>query len=288
MNEKLNGHHIFGGRSLVIATMHQKESVVAPLLEEELGVKCFTIPTLNTDVFGTFSGEINRNNSPLQTAKLKAFAAIALCDATLAIASEGSFGAHPASLFATANEELVVLIDTKNQLEIVGRHLTFKTNSSRQEVNNLSDFEEFKIAIGYPAHGVILKIQHDITNEKVIHKDFASPKELNEIVSSALEKNHKVEVETDMRAMHNPTRMKAIEQAVLDLVKNCNSFCPQCNTAGFTIQSVISGLPCELCLVPTKSTKAYRYQCQKCDFIEEQLKDGSGFEDPTFCDYCNP
>lgn len=58
MENQSNGHQLFGGRSLVIATRHQKEKVIAPLLEDALGVKCFTIADLNTDLLGTFSGEV--------------------------------------------------------------------------------------------------------------------------------------------------------------------------------------------------------------------------------------
>lgn len=288
MKTKSNGHRIFGGRTLVIATMHQKEKVIAPLLENELGVSCITIPSFNTDVFGTFSGEIERQKSPLETARLKAFAALKLSDATLVIASEGSFGNHPSSIFMSANEELVILIDTENKLEIIGRFLTTKTNIHQQEIKNLRDLEDFKTTIGFPEHGLILRIEHLETQKRFLYKDFKSSLEINEKIHDAIAKNYKITAETDMRAMNNPTRMEAIEQAVINLIVNCKRFCPSCNTPGFSILKAIPGLPCALCRTPTKSAKAYLHKCQLCDYQEERLKKDSIFEDPTFCDSCNP
>lgn len=286
MKEKLNGPQIFEDRTIVIATMHEKEKVIAPLLEAELGVKCDTISSLDTDSFGTFSGDIARVHTALDTARLKALAGLDLCDETLGIASEGSFGPHPSSPFMSANEELVILVDIKNKLEVVGRHFTLKTNFSHREIKNINDLEDFLKIIGYPDHAVIVKISYD--DLTIIHKNFKSKDDLYDMVINALENCYGIEVETDMRAMNNPTRMEAIEHAVLDLINNIKSVCPKCQSPGFVIKEVIRGLPCELCYLPTKSAKAFKYFCQQCEFSEERLKQGMTSEDPMFCDYCNP
>jgi hypothetical protein len=49
---------MFVGRNLLIATKHEKVKVIAPILEKELGVKCFVLKGLDTDKFRTFSGEV--------------------------------------------------------------------------------------------------------------------------------------------------------------------------------------------------------------------------------------
>lgn len=51
---------MFAGRKLLIATKHEKEKVIAPILARELGVKCFVVSNLDTDELGTFTGEIDR------------------------------------------------------------------------------------------------------------------------------------------------------------------------------------------------------------------------------------
>lgn len=169
--KKYRGFQIFKNRRVVIATMHSKEKVIAPLLEAEFTMKCIVPKGFNTDQFGTFSGEIKRVKSPLETARAKAFAALLDCKETLAIASEGSFGPHPESPFITGNEELVVFIDLENNFEIIGRHFTEKTNFNHQKVENLNDLAEFTEHIGFPEHGIILK-EVDKDNSENIYKDF--------------------------------------------------------------------------------------------------------------------
>ena len=54
---------MFKGRRLLIATKHQKEKVIVPLLEMELGVKCFVPEYFDPDVLGTFTGEVERRTT---------------------------------------------------------------------------------------------------------------------------------------------------------------------------------------------------------------------------------
>jgi hypothetical protein len=49
---------LFKDCTLVIATMHGKEKVIAPLLVKALGVKIIVPENFDTDLYGTFSGEI--------------------------------------------------------------------------------------------------------------------------------------------------------------------------------------------------------------------------------------
>jgi len=97
----------FRGRTAVLATMHGKEKVIVPLLEE-LGIKVIIPSTLNTDVFGTFTQDIGRTGNQLEAARAKAKAALALTGLDLAIASEGSFGADPQIPFVRSNLELIL------------------------------------------------------------------------------------------------------------------------------------------------------------------------------------
>ena len=118
----------FKGRRLLIATRHGKEAVIAPVLEEALGVRCIVPDNYDTDRFGTFTGEIPRAHDPVGTARLKCETAMDEYGLDLAVASEGSFGAHPSISFVPCNEELLVLIDRRNNLEIIARELSLETN----------------------------------------------------------------------------------------------------------------------------------------------------------------
>jgi len=282
-----NQNDMFKGRELIIATMHKKEVVIAPILERELGVICKTAKGFNTDKFGTFSGEIKRKDSAIATVRSKALAILEGTKATLAVASEGSFGPHPSSIFLPVNEEFVVLIDKKNNLEILGRYITTDTNFNKQKIESIDDLKDFESRIGFPEHGIIIKTSDENNIEK-IWKDFETSEDLRIKIMGFLADDYSISVETDMRAMRNPTRMKAIAQATLNLVKNVKSKCPKCDTSGFSITKAIRGLRCSLCDMPTKSIQAYVYSCRKCEYSCERAKDNVTKEDPTFCDFCNP
>jgi hypothetical protein len=58
LKDQRMAHQLFKGRNLVIATLHGKEKVIAPLLEHALGVKIIVPEKFDTDQYGTFSGEI--------------------------------------------------------------------------------------------------------------------------------------------------------------------------------------------------------------------------------------
>ena len=76
--------------------MHRKEQVIAPILEEALGLQVEVSPGLDTDRFGTFTREVPRPGTQLATVRLKAQAALAAVpEAAFGLASEGSFGPHP-------------------------------------------------------------------------------------------------------------------------------------------------------------------------------------------------
>ena len=274
----------FKDRTLLIATRHKKERVLAPLLEKELGVRCIVPFDFDTDQFGTFSGEILRKKDPFETLREKCLVASSRYHTDLVVASEGSFGAHPSSGFLTCNEELLLLKDNKHQLEIFEREISLTTNSRQEAISSLSELEDFARKCGFPEHGIMLKgskpneLTKGITDMQVLQETFLRYHNDGE----------KVIAETDMRALYNPTRMLVIEAAAHKLVERILTCCPNCSTPGFGISAGIPGKPCQLCLQPTKSIQSYLYKCNTCQYKEEKPKPGSPFEDPTYCDFCNP
>ena len=277
----------FEGRTLLIATQHAKEQVMAPLLEKALGVICRIPRGFNTDLLGTFSGEYERQEDPLKTARKKCRLAMNVYGSDLAIASEGSFGMHPTIFFCYANEELVLLVDKKNDLEISAVITSTKTNFNGQEVKDMDGLLDFAERVNFPSHGLILRRSKD--DFKTIIKGIQNPKQLSTAFDNLLDKYGSVYVQTDMRAMYNPMRMAVIEQATDKLIDKIKSRCPVCNTPGFGVMATKEGLPCGLCGLPTRSLLAYVYQCLKCDFENEQLHPNQiEVEEPKYCDYCNP
>lgn len=278
---------MFKGRNLVIATKHQKEKVILPLLEKRLGVRCHVPQDFDTDQFGTFSGEIERKNNPLNTVRSKCLKAMRLTGCDLGIASEGSFGAHPAFYFIPADDEILMFIDKKNKLEIVVREISTDTNFSGQYIENKIQLKEFAEKIKFPSHGLIAKkSQDDVTD---IEKGILTWDRLFNVFDYFSTQYNSFYLETDMRAMYNPTRMNVIEKAAIKLTERLNCLCPKCQTPGFGITDYKKGLPCELCKFPTNSTLSVIHKCQKCNHkIEEKYPHGKKSEDPMFCDICNP
>jgi hypothetical protein len=283
--EKINP--LFHGRKLIVATMHNKEKVIAPILEKELGVKCVVALELDTDKLGTFTGEVERKDDPITTARNKCLIAMELAKCDLAIASEGSFGPHPTIYFAYADDEFLLFIDKKNNLEIIIRELSLDTNFNGSEIKTDKELNEFASISKFPSHGLILRKSKNDFRDTV--KGITDADQLNNVFSNIIANNDTAYIETDMRAMYNPTRMNVIKNATLKLANKINKLCPNCETPGFGITDSKHGLPCELCRFPTRSTLSYIYTCQKCNYIkEEKYPNGKQTEEPMYCDICNP
>lgn len=281
-SEKMN---LFSGRRLIIATKHKKEAIIGPRVSEFLGVLPFVSSEFDTDQFGTFTGEIERKTDALATARMKCLMAMQKTCCDLAIASEGSFGMHPSYYFISCNEELIMLKDKKHDLEIVGRALSTDTNFDGKICSSENDLIDFANRTGFPEHALILRNGKDsieylfkgITRWDILFEKF---KEITRHYPHAF-------VETDMRATYNPKRRLVIATATEDMLAKANSICQKCGMPGFGLTRVISGLPCEWCLAPTKSPVLFVHSCQMCGYSEE-LPSIKSHESPQYCDSCNP
>ncbi len=278
---------MFKGRTLIIATKHEKEKVIAPILEKELGVKCVVAKNLDTDILGTFTGEIEREDNPITTARNKCLMAMELNDGDLSIASEGSFGPHPSIFFAYSDDEFLLLLDKKNNLEIFVRILSTETNFNASEIKSKQELKEFSYKVKFPSHALIIKKSKDDFSE--ITKGINSWEVISEKYEEFISNYGSAYIETDMRAMFNPTRMQVIEKATQKLAEKIKSVCPDCKTPGLGITTVKEGLPCNLCYHPTRSIISHLYECEKCEYVKEvKFPNQKETEDPMYCDYCNP
>lgn len=283
----MNDSEIFFGRELFIATKHRKEEVIAPLMKRSFQIQCKVHPALDTDVFGTFSGERKRLDDALTTLRKKCELAFDISNEDLVMASEGSFGPHPEFFFVPINEEILLLIDRKNDLEFVVKEITTETNFAATSVKSWEELKAFAENAKFPEHALILRnSENDFT---VIRKGINLWEDLELEFNRFIQKFPTVFVETDMRAQYNPTRMKAIERCTEKMIELMNSKCPACATPGFKITQAKSGLPCIQCGFPTRSVKSYIYSCNRCMHEKEELfPKGKMNEDPMYCDHCNP
>ena len=277
----------FQGRTLVVASQHAKEKVIAPSFEKAFQLNVSRAHNLDTDALGTFSGEVERLLSPIDAARAKCQRAMNITGFDLAIASEASFGPHPVYPFVAAHEELLLMQDRKNAWEFVVKTLETTTNYNTWTIRSLEELTDILEPAKFPSHALIVKKSAGDASHCV--KGIQSIELLEETVTEFLQHYSSCQVEPDMRAMHNPTRMEVIARLTDQLIDQINTNCPQCNTPGFRISEIVRGLPCAICDQETRGIRAEIYACSHCLFEEPRKKVGSPEkEDPMYCDYCNP
>ncbi|MCZ8353367.1 MAG: hypothetical protein O9340_01445 [Cyclobacteriaceae bacterium] len=272
----------FKNRNIIIASSHQKHKVIQPLVEGKLEAICIIPERYNTDRFGTFSGEIERDADAITTLRKKINTALDEFNVDVGIGSEGSFGPHPFLPLTPADEELVMLIDRKNNFEIGATYLTEETNYTQRIIHTIEELKQFADAVQFPSHALIAKTEEGI----VIKKGIDNWHDLLQIATRQDLGRNALCVETDMRAMHNPTRMKAIEKATQLLMDKILTTCPNCDAPGFEVKEKIQGLSCSWCGTPTQLVKSLIRKCWRCQHtvIEEKIEKAP----PQYCEVCNP
>ena len=277
----------YRGETVYFGTKHQKDRALRQALDS-IGLKCEVV-AVDTDKFGTFSGELERQGSVRETLRKKIEAVyLARPEARFTLASEGSFGPHPLIGLVQSDHEALLLVDRMLQIEIYVEEISTATNMGEIEIAFEDNFYAFLEETGFPDHGIIVKPKG---NSLVVLKDFRNKTALEQAIAEAflLSPEKKVILSSDMRACFNPTRLKVIENTGLKLVKALTSFCPKCNIPGFAVTKWIPGLPCEECSLPTAVTKEVVWSCIKCDCSERKARpDGLLSISAYNCQFCNP
>jgi hypothetical protein len=283
------GQVILEGRAAVLATMHGKEQAITPVLRDALRVDVTVPADFDSDQFGTFTRDIPRAGSQLESARKKALAAMEITGCDLGLASEGAFGPHPAMPWVACDRELVLLIDRQHNLELVGEVLSASTNYRQTTIASVAEALTFAAEVQFPAHGLVVMPQQTPEQEQIIHKGITQQEQLVAIVERLLKDSPQIWIETDMRAHMNPSRMAVIREATEDLVKKIQQTCPKCDWPGFQVTRRLPGLPCGACGSPTTLTYSWVYTCQNCDHQHTvHFPEGLTAADPGQCAYCNP
>ena len=281
--------HPYNNRVAAIATIHNKDIALQPVFKKYLGIDLISVNAFNTDLLGTFTGEIPRKLDMVQAAREKAKQAILHSDSLIGIGSEGSFGPHPDIPFLASGFEVLLLFDSLTNNEVIVSH-RFDTNYDNLIASPDDDITYFLDKIGFPQHAVIVKPENSSKNNQIIkginNFDYLI-KSIN--LLSTHSPTDKVCIQTDMRAHVNPTRMNSIRRLAKKLSLRLARLCPNCNTPGFGIFDVKRGLLCEECNFPTRLITAEIYKCRSCDFFEQRHeRNPSSRASAMWCDNCNP
>lgn len=279
----------YAGRTAVLATRHGKERALALPLSR-LGLALATVPELDTDSLGTFSGEIRRTRSPLDTAISKARMGMIASGLPLGIANEGSFGPHPANPFVQADHELLVLVDDERSMVVQESLLTHRTCHSQCRASDPDMLQPWLRQVGFPRQALIVRPASATANTPMF-KGVAD----GETLAHALEMSARVSedgaalIEPDLRAHHSPLRMRAIRRLGWRMLERLRCLCPACNAPGYGWLETTRGLPCSWCASPTRLALAEVHGCSRCDAREQRPPHHGLHEaEPGHCEYCNP
>lgn len=265
---------------VLLVSKHQKEEVIAPILHTK-GIDIEVIKDFDTDQFGTFAGEIPRKDGPKVTVKEKCLQGLYASGKRVGIASEGSFGPHPALPFLNANEEWLCYIDLDRQIEIYAKSLSTEISHDAINSQNKDQLPLFLEKNGFPQQGMVFR---DLTHDQIIQKEIQDKEVLYKLISQF----SNWQIETDLRAHQNPLRRKNIAAAAQDLCKRLTSLCPQCGHPDFSIKEFGGALDCGWCGQPTSSYRYQIYKCDRCNYSKETVRTDKIVEDPQYCQHCNP
>ena len=265
-------------------TKHDKGRLVAPHFHNLLQVHIEEV-NLDTDVLGTFSGEIERVGNSLETAIRKAKLGIEATGNPYVIASEGSITTDPFVPFISADIETLLFIDEELGITVhetvISNQIIAATTTTLK--NNL---DEFLKRADFPNHALIVKPNIGAGAIKGI-------RELRELEKAIIEARDKSAdgqaiIESDFRAMYSPSRQENISKVGLKLAQRLVNTCPDCHTPGWGLKSYTRGVHCSGCgEYAENALKEEILGCVKCEYT----KPGAVINvtiDPSRCMGCNP
>ncbi len=274
----------YRGRTAALATRHHKHALIAPALTP-LGLTVMVADDVDTDLFGTFTGDRARAGTAHETVTAKARAALRSASLPLGLASEGTFGPHPESPWVAVNTELVALVDDRIDLVVVGRAHSTETTWAAHAFTSQKELHRFLTSIAFPAQGVVV---HPEDHPAEARKGITDLPALQAAISGSQRRHpgQQVLVVADLRAHHNPRRRAVIRSAATDLAVRLASSCPACSSPGYGFQRNEPGLPCASCGTVTEEIAVRVWSCPACHL--EHPDPVIGPADPAQCPRCNP
>ena len=273
-------------KRIALATKHGKLEQIAPWFKTLPEYK-LELAEIDTDVFGSFSGEISRAQSPRETAIAKARAGAELLGTEYGLASEGTIGPHPQMPWINSDHELLALVSGDGEIVLVETYLSTEIHAHTEIVSPGLNIESLAKKLDLPSHAAI--VTGEIDGEAFANKGITESGELASVIERAFSEGAtQVKVETDFRAMFSPSRQLNISKCAERLVKRLATNCPACNQIGWGRIGFEYGVNCRDCLSVVSSVpNSERLGCISCDYSEYRSL-GVDFVEASRCDYCNP
>ena len=183
----------------------------------------------------------------------------------------------------------LVLLDLRDGTELVHRHVSLNTVFGGETCLSEGEVIAFATRMQFPEHHLVLKSAATWRSGDRVIKGINDRYTLVRAARMLLAEHGSVWVESDLRAMANPTRMQVIGEAAEAFAADLERCCPTCGLFHFAITQALWGLPCGQCGFPTRSTRAHLRECRGCGHRQEDERpDGKRTEAPQYCDLCNP
>ncbi len=272
----------YADSTVAFATMHGKDLLALDAFRETLGAHVVGVSGLDTDQFGTFTGDIERTLAPRAAARAKALLGMQLAQSPYGLASEASFSS-PMGLLVE-HHEVLVFVDNHRGLEIVEEALSPSPVSSVIAVTTVDTATRWATAVGFPSQGVIIRAG---PRRETIIKGIDSTVELHARIDSLLADGVQVAIEPDYRAHRCPSRAAVITSLAQRMALRLATECEQCQTPGFGQVELERGLPCEYCGESTHVVAAQIMGCARCPFTQRVAR-AEQYAPARWCDGCNP
>jgi hypothetical protein len=272
---------------VALATQHGKERQLAPPFAEILGWD-IEVAAVDTDTWGTFSGDIPRLLSPRDTALGKARSGALSVNLATGLGSEGTIGPHPSIPFLTVDQEVLAFVDLEVGYDVVERVVSTDIVAVSEIWHEGVALDELVERADLPRHALIAKTKS--TSSPMVIKGLTSRGDIEHSLAALLDAHPDAEIvlESDHRAMMSPSRQAVIEQCARKLATRLSRLCPSCSTRGWGVMDHERGAPCRECgTLSLEAIVADVEGCVGCEHRVIRRRDISEI-DPAQCQVCNP
>jgi hypothetical protein len=169
----------------------------------------------------------------------------------LGLASEGSFGPHPALPLLAVGQELLVFLDRERQLTVVEQRLDWRTNDAQLLLEPGDDPAAWLRQVCFPSHAVMARPAGSPTGPW--HKDLCTAAALSAALAACRAADPRGQVWLDVRAHRNPTRMRSIRRLGVAMARRLASSCPRCGGPGWGLVAPSPGCPAAGAPLPPSS-----------------------------------
>ncbi|WP_395693417.1 DUF6671 family protein [Nocardioides sp.] len=281
--------HPHRGALAAVATRHRKTPLLARALGGPGGLRLRTVP-VDTDAFGTFTGDVTRTGTAVETAVAKARCGVRVAGHPVGLASEGSFAPHPVVGFVTHQVEQVVLVDVRTDLVVVGRAEAPAPWAGSWVAEDPEDVRALGELLAGSGQRLVVRPDDPVAAGRGIGvtKGIERADDLGGAVELAVAASGtgRARVETDLRAHVCPRRHPVLLGAARDLAVRLRTRCVSCGSPGFGRNGTVPGAPCAWCARPTAEPLARVDSCPACELRVETAVGRPA--DPGRCSHCNP